>query len=95
MAAGTEFAAPKARITSQDTCMECRPCQKNCPEAPMEVSAGVGCAVAEINQMRRGRSQDGASCACGRRAAHAGRGAGVPRTLPGAASIQIAVTFTF
>ena len=59
------MAAHKAHITSRDTCRECGACRKNCPEAAIAVLAGVGCAVAVINEMRRGPSQGGASCACG------------------------------
>jgi len=54
----------KAVIASREECMECGACRKNCPTNAIEVSAGVGCAAAVINSMRK-KSGDCVSCECG------------------------------
>ena len=55
----------KARVASRGMCMECGACRLNCPEGAIEVSTGVGCAAAVINEMWHGPRPGGASCACG------------------------------
>jgi NAD-dependent dihydropyrimidine dehydrogenase PreA subunit len=55
----------KAVIASRDTCMECGACRTNCAPGAIQVAAGVGCAVAVINQMLSRKPAAGASCACG------------------------------
>lgn len=54
----------QAVITDRAACMECGACRMNCPEAAIQVSSGVGCAVAVLSQMRRGAGADSPSCAC-------------------------------
>jgi NAD-dependent dihydropyrimidine dehydrogenase PreA subunit len=53
----------KAHIARRDACMECGACRLNCPVGAIEVDAGVGCALAIINGMRKGNASCG-ECAC-------------------------------
>jgi NAD-dependent dihydropyrimidine dehydrogenase PreA subunit len=52
----------KAVITNREECMECGACAMNCPTGAIEVSSGVGCAVAIINGMRGKGTQCGEAC---------------------------------
>ena len=54
----------RAAIANRENCMECGACRMNCPANAIEVSAGVGCAVAIINSMR-GKNNGCVSCDCG------------------------------
>ena len=44
----------RAEIVRRDHCMECGACARNCASGALTVTAGVGCATAIINGMRRG-----------------------------------------
>jgi NAD-dependent dihydropyrimidine dehydrogenase PreA subunit len=53
----------KAVIVARERCMECGACRMNCVTGAIEVSSGVGCAVAIINGMRHKKAD--CSCECG------------------------------
>lgn len=52
----------KAVIINLDACMECGACAGNCPPAALSVRAGVGCAAAMFDGMRRYGNPDLGSC---------------------------------
>ena len=54
----------KAAIVNREDCMECGACRMNCFLNAIEVSAGVGCAAAIINSMRK-KNGGCVSCECG------------------------------
>lgn len=59
---GVFMVEKKKAITSDvDGCMECGACAMNCPVMAIQVTPGVGCAMAIINSWFR---KDGAVC-CG------------------------------
>jgi ferredoxin len=51
----------KVAVTDLDRCMECGACMANCEPGALSVRAGVGCAGAVLNSMRRGGQP---SCDC-------------------------------
>jgi NAD-dependent dihydropyrimidine dehydrogenase PreA subunit len=59
----------KVAVTDPDRCMECGACMTNCEHGALSVRAGVGCAAAVLNAMRRGGEP---SCNCGSDAGSSG-----------------------
>lgn len=55
----------KARITDLDRCMECGACAGNCAVGALSVTAGVGCAAAMLDGMRRFGDPDKGTCCSG------------------------------
>ena len=51
----------KADITRLNRCMECGACALNCPASAIDVSSGVGCAIAIIKGWLTGTEP---SCGC-------------------------------
>lgn len=65
-----EMTENKAGIVDGDACMECGACSLNCPVEAVNVKSGVGCAVAVLTGLLKGRKSNSDCCsksdrACG------------------------------